>query len=232
MAVPRREQSGFSIVELLIIIVVFVALIGAGLYVYRPTHQARVQTNGPNVLRLSSSKASENSHVTISSAGQAHQGWIEGVLATEQLSFYYPSGWTFSPIRDSDYVQIEQLENTSSGLTITFDSVKPDAPAASGGGSGGQASYGTTDGRGELDGKTVYYLDNKDSSTGELEGAELSSCSGAKKCLYVSPLTGDDIEAALSVSDDSAGYAASGEYSSTNPSYEQAIQILQSMRLE
>ncbi len=77
---------------------------------------------------------------------------------------------------------------------MDISAFKPDSPSASGGGALGATTFNTVVSTLSIGGKSGYLIDKSSLSTHQYSGTILSSCTGAKKCLFKSPTTGDDIE--------------------------------------
>ena len=89
----QKNELGFSVVEIVLVVVV-IALIGTvGWLIYKNHHK----TTTAAVTTTSSTKPTTSTKTTTTTATtNPYSGWKTGTLQYEQISYMYPSNWTLS----------------------------------------------------------------------------------------------------------------------------------------
>lgn len=217
-----KDQTGVALVLELVLVALVLTVAGIG--VYTAIHRK------PAPIAATKASPSPSKSPSPTPTPDPYAGWQQGSLQAEKLTFKYPVSWTLSHQPSNGYSGLVAL-NDKTGFTIDIDAFKPTAPDASGGGSLGATTFNTTVMSLRLGGKPAYLIDYQNAS--KYGGTVLSSCTGAKKCLYVSPTTGDDIE--FNVFYNTPGKTDfSGGPDSFSPSaagYQQALQIAKTLSL-
>lgn len=113
----HKNQSGFGILEGLLVVMVVVLIIIGSWGVYRHYHNTDKNTAIPT---LSSQKASSTSKTSDSSTAttNTYAAWKTYIDGTYKYSFEYPSGWTLS---NNQNVRGVNLLSPSHAVTIVYD---------------------------------------------------------------------------------------------------------------
>jgi hypothetical protein len=91
----RNSQSGFGVVEV-VLIVVIIALIGlAGWFVYRDHHKTTVaNTTISSSSKPATSTSTKTATTTPTQSANPYAGWDTATLQYEKITYQYPSNWT------------------------------------------------------------------------------------------------------------------------------------------
>lgn len=122
----KKNQSGFSIVEVLLVIVAILLLAGAGWYVYSSRKQA------------SNTSSTESSNSTVSDTSEAkdpYAGWKTYTINGQGVSFKYPGDWTLGDpapngisFTSPDFVAESGFKKVSSGSVLAVYVLPADSP--------------------------------------------------------------------------------------------------------
>lgn len=214
-----KDQRGVALVLELILVAAVLAV--AGLGVYTAMHR-KTSTVATKVSPSPSKSASPTP--TPTPTPDPYAGWKQGSLASEKLMFKYPSNWTLSTPTQSGYTGFVALKDNT-GFVVDIDAFKSNTQNAALGGSLGATTFNTTVSKLSLGGKSAYLIDDLNASM--YSGTVLSSCTGSKKCLYASPVTGDDIEVTIVFNAPGKTDFSGGpdNFSPSAAGYKQALQI-------
>jgi hypothetical protein len=199
-----NNESGFSVVELLLVIVIVVLLGFMGWYIYHNDHKTNVNTT-----KLSSTSIS------------VYSGWKTFATSYQKLSFKYPNNWVLtdnSTSNGNDDISIK----SPSGLTVNMQAL---IPISSTDITASIISTSNVTFTGQSD-YLLYYSSTaaqNNSTTGPVDEAYLSSSS--TKIVYPSANTSDGTVWNITITTPSAIQSSNIP---TNSDFQNAKQIIES----
>ena len=132
------HAKGFGLVGLLVIIVVLMAISGAGVYVYHQDHKVKTATTTATSSKKTSSQTGKTGSADNSKAStNVYAGWSQYCSAQEKSCFNYPSDWATKNIGAVDPAGDGIQLTSPSGTVIWFQSAVN--------GLGGECQPGTPD---------------------------------------------------------------------------------------
>jgi Tfp pilus assembly protein PilV len=115
----KREQSGFSVIEVLLIVLVVVALAVSGFVVYQ--HHKSASTKSTATTSQSQTNTQQQTAATQSTQPTPYQGWITyndtGYAAASGISIKYPSDWQI------DITRVKKIGNTNNPTAVINERV-------------------------------------------------------------------------------------------------------------
>lgn len=221
----RRDSSGnegFGHVGALLVIIVLVAVAGAGMYVFS-RHDSKKPASSSNT-----NKTNDGNNTT---TPDPYEGWKTATLASPQLSFKYPSDWTVqstpdskniqvkSPVSDGHYFAISLIAGKSQDVNLNFLGKAP----------------GTTIQSLTVDGQNLYLV-AQTAGGGNVTGLGLATTPGSTETSFgiIDPHKTNNVTMVASLMPVSPTSSDSGaEYSmptyTSHAAYQNVVKIFQSL---
>jgi hypothetical protein len=218
------SEDGFSGLDIVLISALVIVIAVAGYFAYTNVTKAKPVATSSTVAKHSPTPGPSKSP-------DPFAGWKTGKLGTENVTFMYPPNWSLSDANSgTSYTGFLALKD-STGFTIDIDAFKSDSQNASLGGSLGATTFNATVATLSLGGKSAYLIDA--ASQHLYSGTVLSACTGAKKCLFKSPITGDDIEVTIVYNKPGKTNSTGGpdNFDPAMPGYQEALKIANTLSL-
>src|SRR6266568_721611 len=168
----KRYQSGFSAIEVLLVVLVIAALVVTSVVVYQRYKSRTKSTAATNTSQTTTQK--QESTVIPAQHPDPYAGWMSYTSSFEKLSFRYPSNWVAVDTSGKIGVAGDSLQLTSpaGSLTVSWFS----AILGLGGACDATIMPGTTVSAGALSPCPYWYVIDKQ----KLSGADLYYVAGVE----------------------------------------------------